>query len=111
MDRFRRNLADWLDPDRARREVAANKRAMRYRTHIRHAHPAILITGNHREASGILGQRAHTRALTIDDVLRGRARGLTILDYIPTDLALKDARWRDAERELHTCLLTARIGA
>ena len=109
MTRFRRNLADWLDPDRAHREVAANKRAMRYRTQARHATRAILITGNRREASSALGQRARTRALTIDDVIAGRARGLVILDYIATDLALKDTRWRDAERELHLCLLTTRI--
>lgn len=110
MNRFRRNLAALLDPERAHREVAATKRALRYRTQARHATRALLITGNHREATGTLGQRARTRALTVDDVLAGRARGLVILDYIATDLALKDTRWREAEQELHTCLLTTRIG-
>ena len=108
---LRRVIADWIDPTRATRETAATKTTRAIKRDVANAHGAILITGSHRESSGTLGHRAHLRALTVDDVLRGRARGLLILDYIATDLALKDARWRYAEQMLRTSLLTTRIGA
>lgn len=108
---LRRVIADWIDPTRATRETIATKRERATRRAISDAHRAILITGNRREALGTLGYRGTMRALTVDDVINGGAKGLTLLDYIATDLALKDARWREAERELHICLLTTRAGA
>lgn len=110
MTRFRRNLADWLDPDRAHREVAANKRAMRVQHAVRRADAPLLVVAYEREAT-ILGVFASHRAITIDAILRGDLHGRVIAGYIPTNLALTDTRWPEAERELQTCLLTARIGA
>lgn len=117
MRSLRRTVADWLDPTRGRRETDATKRALGYRQALTDAQRAaqaaagpLLITSNVREASDILGRHHPSQSMTVNDVIAGRARGLTLSGYIATNLALQHTDWPRAEQDLHICLLANTLG-
>lgn len=96
---LRTRLADLIDPGRTDRETRALKKAMRVQHAVRRADAPLLVVAYEREAT-ILGVFASHRAITVDAILRGGLHGRTIAGYIPTNLALTDARWAEAEATL-----------
>lgn len=101
---LRTRLAAHLDPQHtpeayARREGELLGKIMTMQDRVRNARPALLITAYEREMHALAPEYLH-RAFTVQQVLEGRTRGLVILGYLPTNLALQHHRWRDAEEIL-----------
>lgn len=107
----RRAFADWIDPDRPAREVAATKRALAYRDAVRKAKPLILVS-QQREMRGLIAPMSRDVIVaSIEEAAAGRVRGLILSAVIPTNLALQHTDYHKAMDELRPCLLTTRTGA
>ena len=111
---WRTRLARRLDPQHAPEAYAQRERdlldkVMRMQHTIRSARPPLLIVAYEREAHVLAAQDRPQRAVTVQQVLEGRTRGMVILGYLPTNLALQHSRWRDAEAILTTSHIANRI--
>lgn len=110
---WRTRLARRLDPQHtpeayAQRERDLLDKVMRMQHTVRSARPPLLITAYEREALTLAPEHLN-RAVTVQQVLEGRTRGLVIHGYLPTNLALQHARWREAEAILATSHIANRI--
>ena len=101
---LRTRIADWIDPDRAHRAAHHTARYQTMREAVEAA-PVLLVTSDHREATGIFGARATAHTATIQQILEGKTRGRRYRGMLVTDNALKHSDWREANEILQLSLL------
>lgn len=110
---WRTRLARHLDPQHAHEAYAQREgellaKVMRMQQRVRSAHPTLLVVAYEREAHALSAQD-RPRAVTVQQVLEGRTRGMVIHGHLPTNLARQHARWYEAEAILTTSHIANRI--
>ena len=99
---LRTRLARHLDPQHAPEAYAQRERelldkVMRMQRTVRSARPPLLVVAYEREALTLAAQDRPIRAVSVQQILQGRTRGMTIHGYLPTNLARQHARWHEAK--------------